>query len=57
MMAMQKEKEIALEKQTALLLQINSESDPDWIEIVLKRSLGMAPEEYRKVFFEAKVHR
>ena len=34
-----------------LLLQIQSQSDPDWIEMVLKTRLGVVPEGQRKVYF------
>ena len=50
------EKEKALELQTGLLLQVNSESDPAWIELKLMEKLGVTPEGYKKVFFSRKVN-
>ena len=50
--AAQKEKN-DLELDTAdLLLQINSQSDPAWIEQVLMLRLGLTPEGQTKVFFK-----
>jgi hypothetical protein len=49
---LQYEKEKALKKQDELLLQVNSESDPAWVELVLMQGLGLAPEDQTKVFFE-----
>jgi hypothetical protein len=49
---LQIEKENAHKRHEALILQINSESDPAWIELVLMRELGMVPEGYIKGFFE-----
>lgn len=49
--ALQGEK-IKSEKHQALLIQqINSQSDPAWIELVLKRELGLIPEGQKKVVF------
>lgn len=42
----------ALEKREDLLLQINSQSDPAWTEILLKKHLGMVPSGQTKVYFE-----
>lgn len=41
----------ALDLQNSLLLQINSESDPAWIELVLMHKLGLVPEGQIKVYF------
>lgn len=38
--------------QEDLLLQINSQSDPAWVELVLMKGLGLVPEGKRKVYFE-----
>lgn len=35
-----------------LVLQIHSASDPAWIELVLKRELGLTPEGQTKVVFK-----
>lgn len=45
------EKEKALALQESLKLQINSQSDPAWVELVLKKELGLVPEEHIKVLF------
>lgn len=34
-----------------LMRQINSQSDPAWIEMVLKKELGLVPEGQIKVYF------
>lgn len=44
-------KKAALMKQEGLKLQIASQSDPAWIEIVLMKELGMVPDGQRKVLF------
>lgn len=46
-----KEKDSALLLQEDLLRQVNSQSDPAWIELTLMKGLGLAPEEQTKVFF------
>jgi hypothetical protein len=45
------EKAFALAEQEELLLQIQSQSDPAWVEMVLKRNLGLVPEGQTKVYF------
>jgi len=45
------EKALALAQQEELLLQIQSQSDPAWVEMVLKRNLGLVPEGQTKVYF------
>ncbi len=52
MKALEKDRLLALEEQKELLLQIQSQNDPAWIELVLKRSLGMVPDGQVKVYFE-----
>lgn len=37
--------------QNYLTRQINSQSDPSWIEMVLKKELGMVPEDQIKIYF------
>lgn len=37
--------------QEDLHLQINSQSDPEWQELVLMKGLGLVPEKQTKVFF------
>ena len=46
---MQKKEALALQED--FLLQINSQSDQDWIELTLMKGLGLVPEEEIKVFF------
>lgn len=38
--------------QEDLLLRINSQSDPAWVELTLKRGLGLVSEEQTKVWFK-----
>lgn len=45
------EKEKARTLQETLKLQINSQSDPAWVELTLKKGLGLVPEGQIKVFF------
>lgn len=42
---------LALSLQSELLRQVNSESDPAWIELTLMKGLGLVPEEQTKVYF------
>lgn len=56
------EQYLELEKQTSdalaikkkLLLEINSQSDPSWVELMLMKRLGLIPEGQVKVFFDQK---
>jgi hypothetical protein len=50
---LEKERNDALEAHADLLLQIQSQSDPAWVEMVLKRNLGMIREGQVKVYFHA----
>lgn len=49
--------ELQLEKLSAeahkehLLLQVNSQGDPDWVELTLMKGLGLVPEGQIKVLF------
>ncbi len=49
---MGQEKLQAQQIQEDLLLQIASQSDPAWIEMVLMRELGVVPEGFLKVHFK-----
>lgn len=49
---LQVEMSTALQTQQELLKQINSESDPAWVELVLMQKLGVVPEGQTKVFFK-----
>ena len=46
------EKETAASEFEDLLLQIRAQNDPDWVELVLMRRLGLVPEGQTKVYFE-----
>lgn len=42
----------AKEQKEDFLLQIDSQNDPSWIEILLKKHLGMVPYGQTKVYFD-----
>lgn len=48
----EEEKLRLLSIQEDLLLQINSQSDPAWVELMLIKGLGLVPEGQTKVYFE-----
>ncbi|HNA62013.1 MAG TPA: hypothetical protein PKW79_02935 [Rhabdochlamydiaceae bacterium] len=48
----EKEKALAVAEHQELILQIDSQSDPAWVEMVLKRNLGLVPEGQVKVYFK-----
>ena len=37
--------------QNNLLMQVNSQSDPGWVELTLMKGLGLVPEGHTKVLF------
>lgn len=45
-------KEQALATQQDLKRQINSQSDPAYVELLLMKRLGLTPEDQQKVFFK-----
>ena len=49
---MEDERELSLEEQRELRLQIDSQNDPAWIEMVLMKKLGMSPEGKQKACFD-----
>lgn len=49
---LKEQKKRALAVQDDLLLQINSQSDPDWVELTLMKGLGLVPEGYIKAYFK-----
>ncbi len=49
--ALEEKKQYLLSEQEDLLLQINSQNDSSWIELVLMRELGVVPEKQIKVHF------
>jgi len=48
---LQFKKEEAIQTQEDLMLQINSQSDPAWVELTLMKGLGLVPEDQTKVYF------
>ena len=48
---LQIEKEALVQQKEDLVLQINSQSDPDWIKLTLMKGLGLVPEGQLKVYF------
>ncbi len=50
---LRQEKIAAISRRDDLTLQINSQSDPDWVELVLRKGLGLVPEGQVKVFFQS----
>ncbi|CAM0117557.1 hypothetical protein [Rhabdochlamydiaceae symbiont of Dictyostelium giganteum] len=49
--SLEEEKREAISSQEELLLQIQSQSDPEWVEMVLKRQLGMVRHGQTKIYF------
>lgn len=49
---LQIEEKKALSRRENLILQINSQSDPAWVELTLMKVLGLVPEEQIKVVFK-----
>ena len=47
------EKTLLLQEKEDLLLQVNSQSDPAWIQLTLKKGLGLVPEGQKKVYFQS----
>lgn len=48
---LEKEKTEAVAINKKLLLRINSQSDPAWLELVLIKNLGLIPENQKKIIF------
>lgn len=48
---MEREKLIASQEQEDLSLQLQSETDPAWVELLLMKELGVVPEGWTKVQF------
>jgi hypothetical protein len=46
-----KEKKIAAIRQEQLALQLSSQNDPEWVELMLMKGLGLVPEGQIKVLF------
>ena len=49
---LEKQLYVAIEAREDLLLQIDSQADPAWTEMLLMKHLGMVPEGQTKVYFE-----
>jgi hypothetical protein len=49
---LEKLKRSCLEEREDLVLQISSQNDENWIEMVLKKRLGVVPEGQMKVYFK-----
>lgn len=49
---LEQEKNLVLEQQQELMLQVQSQNDPAWIEMTLMKGLGLVPEGQRKVYFQ-----
>jgi len=45
------QKRFAMQERELLRLQIDSQNDPSWIEMILMRDLGVVPEGWLKVHF------
>jgi hypothetical protein len=48
---LQKKKKMLLMQQEDLTRQVNSQSDPAWVELALMKGLGLSPEGQTKVLF------
>ncbi|MFI5343984.1 MAG: hypothetical protein ACHQUC_07170 [Chlamydiales bacterium] len=51
LISLQLEKQKSLKLQQNLQLQINSQSDMDWLELTLMKGLGLVPDNQQKVYF------
>jgi hypothetical protein len=51
---LQKERARAYALRESLTLQVNSQSDPEWVELTLMKGLGLVPEGSTKVIFVEK---
>jgi hypothetical protein len=49
---LEQERQVSLEKQEDLLLELHSQNDPAWIEMTLMKQLGVVPEGHMKVYFK-----
>jgi hypothetical protein len=54
LLSLEKEKQKELKENEDLNLMVNSLSDPNWIELILMRDLGVVPEGKVKVHFTSK---
>lgn len=49
---LEKQLHVVMETREDLLLQIESQNDPAWTEMLIKKQLGMVPSGQTKVYFE-----
>ena len=49
--SLEEEKMLVMNEQEELSLKMNSQSDPDWVEMILMRELGLVPKGKLKVHF------
>ncbi len=49
--ALEAQKVTASHEREDLLRQIDSQSDPAWIELILMKGLGLVPEGHKKIYF------
>lgn len=52
LMELKRDKIEANQLNEKLLKQINSQSDPAWVELTLIKVLGLIPENHRKIYFQ-----
>lgn len=52
MTMMLRQKQSLLEQHEDLILQVNSQQDPAWVELTLMKELGVVPKGSVKVFFQ-----
>ncbi len=49
---LKREYDVSFAQRDELLLQISSQNDPAWIELILMKRLGLVPEGQTKIYFE-----
>lgn len=49
---LEEKKKILLKESEELLLAVQSQSDPEWIQLTLMKGLGLVPEGQKKVYFK-----
>jgi hypothetical protein len=49
---LEKERELVFEAQEDLMLQVKSQSDPAWVQMILMKELGLVPVGHTKVYFK-----
>lgn len=51
---LEQKKMTAVKLHDKLVMEINSQSDPAWVELTLMRGLGLVPEGSTKVYFKSR---